>query len=62
VKHTIKRREANDNKSGSLLSNNIYTCKFQISQSKLRAAVGLSNFQRNSRTETNLNISKRSLP
>jgi len=37
VKHTIKQREANDEEVGSSLLN-IYTYKFQISQSELRAA------------------------
>jgi len=38
VKHTIKQREVNDDQAGSSLPNNIYTYKFQISQSELRAA------------------------
>jgi len=37
VKHTIKQGEANDDQAGSSLPN-IYTYKFQMSQSELRAA------------------------
>jgi len=37
VKHIIKQREANDDQARFSLPNNIYTYKFQTSQSEMRA-------------------------